>query len=132
MPESGLLEERADAATELERRIRERTRELEQTLERLKQSERSFKLLVASVTDYAIFMLDPVGNIVSWNAGAERIKGYREDEIIGRHFSCFYTEEDRKADVPARGLRWRRCEGRVPAHRPCGPPRYRSGRSAGR
>ena len=112
MPESGLLEERTDAATELERRIRERTRELEQALERLKQSERSFKLLVASVTDYAIFMLDPLGNIVSWNAGAERIKGYRATEIIGQHFSVFYSPKDREDGLPQRALMTAAREGR--------------------
>jgi PAS domain S-box-containing protein len=53
-----------------------------------------FELLVSSVVDYAIFMLDPSGHIVTWNEGAERIKGYRADEIIGRHFSVFYPDED--------------------------------------
>jgi hypothetical protein len=62
--------------------------------ERLRQDEQRFKLLVEGVKDYAIFMLDPFGNVASWNAGAERIKGYRADEIIGRHFSLFYPEED--------------------------------------
>ena len=50
----------------------------------------SFRLLVESVKDYAIVMLDPEGHVASWNAGAERIKGYRPEEIIGKHFSCFY------------------------------------------
>ena len=53
-------------------------------------------LLVEAVTDYAIFMLDPAGNVVNWNPGAERIKGYTREEIIGQHFSRFYTEEDRQ------------------------------------
>ena len=66
--------------------------------------ERRFGLLVQAVTDYAIYMLDPKGHIVSWNAGAERIKGYRSDEIIGRHFSTFFTEEDRAAGKPAFAL----------------------------
>ena len=61
-------------------------------------------LLVQSVTDYAIYMLDTNGIVRSWNAGAERFKGYRADEIIGEHFSRFYTEEDRKAGKPARAL----------------------------
>lgn len=60
----------------------------------LHQSEERFRLLVEGVRDYAIFMLDPFGNIATWNAGAERFKGYKEDEIIGQHFSRFYTEED--------------------------------------
>ena len=63
-----------------------------------------FKLLVEAVSNYAILMLDPSGNITSWNAGAERIKGYREQEILGRHFSRFYTEEDRAAGLPAHVL----------------------------
>src|SRR6202021_1586223 len=78
-------------------------RALQIALDRLQESERSFELLVTSVTDYAIFMLDPAGQIVSWNAGARRIKGYDAQEIIGRNFSCFYTEEDRQGDRPARG-----------------------------
>jgi len=53
-----------------------------------------FRLLVSSVLDYAIFALDPTGHILTWNAGAERFKGYRADEVIGKHFSIFYTEED--------------------------------------
>ncbi|WP_320109533.1 hybrid sensor histidine kinase/response regulator [Bosea sp. NBC_00550] len=60
----------------------------------LRESEQSFRLLVQGVTDYAIFMLDEKGFVTNWNAGAERIKGYRPDEIIGRHFSVFYTPED--------------------------------------
>ena len=62
--------------------------------------------------DYAIIMLDPDGHIVSWNAGAERIKGYREEEILGRHFSCFYTEEDIRRGHPEHELRVAATEGR--------------------
>ncbi|HWE78680.1 MAG TPA: PAS domain S-box protein [Pseudolabrys sp.] len=72
--------------------------------EALRASEQQFRSLVAGVTDYAIFMLNPNGIISSWNAGAERIKGYRASEIIGRHFSEFYTEEDRALKVPHRAL----------------------------
>src|SRR5215831_15676046 len=61
--------------------------------ENLLQSEERFRLLVESVRDYAIFMLDPEGRVATWNAGAERIKGYKAEEIIGRHFSCFYPPE---------------------------------------
>lgn len=68
--------------------------------ESLHRSERDFQLLVRSVTDYAIFMLDPDGHIISWNSGAERIKGYCEEEILNQHFSRFYTPEDRAAGVP--------------------------------
>ncbi|WP_259315574.1 sensor histidine kinase [Capillimicrobium parvum] len=63
-----------------------------------------FRRLVAGVRDYAIFMLDPGGHVASWNAGAEHIKGYTEDEIVGRHFSVFYTEPDLMRDHPAHEL----------------------------
>jgi PAS domain S-box-containing protein len=59
-----------------------------------RQTDDSFRLLVESVRDYAIFMLDPTGHVATWNLGAERIKGYKADEIIGRHFSTFYLAED--------------------------------------
>ena len=72
--------------------------------EELRQSTEIFQLLVSSVRDYAIFMLDPQGNIATWNLGAERIKGYRPEEIIGRHFSNFYGEEDRRDRKPEREL----------------------------
>jgi PAS domain S-box-containing protein len=61
--------------------------------------------MVEAVTDYAIFMLDPNGQIVSWNKGARRIKGYEADEILGRHFSCFYTAADQQRGVPMRALK---------------------------
>ena len=69
-------------------------------------SERAglYRLLVESVHDYAIFALDTDGHILTWNAGAERFKGYKADEIIGRHFSVFYTEEDIAAGKPWREL----------------------------
>ncbi|MDI1262448.1 MAG: ATP-binding protein [bacterium] len=69
------------------------------------ESERNFRLLVEGVTDYALYMLDPTGIITSWNIGGQRIKGYKPDEIIGRHFSCFYTKVDRANGKPARALR---------------------------
>jgi PAS domain S-box-containing protein len=72
--------------------------------ERLRHSEEMFRLLVASVKDYAIFMLDTGGRIASWNAGAQRIKGYTADEIIGKHFSIFYPEEDIESGKPPREL----------------------------
>jgi PAS domain S-box-containing protein len=77
--------------------------------------ERQFRLLVQSVVDYAIFMLDPTGVIRSWNAGAARMKGYAADEIIGRHFSSFYTEEDRAAGTPQRALATALSEGKFEA-----------------
>ena len=64
-------------------------------------NDEAFRLLVESVVDYAIFMLDPKGRVTSWNPGAERIKGYRDEEIRGRHYSCFYPEEARRAGTPA-------------------------------
>jgi PAS domain S-box-containing protein len=79
------------------------------------KSERNFRLLVQGVTDYAIFMLSPDGHITSWNSGARRIKGYTEGEIIGSHFSRFYTPEDVAAGVPIRGLETARREGRFEA-----------------
>jgi PAS domain S-box-containing protein len=81
--------------------------------EALKQSEERFRLLVEGVKDYAIFSLTPDGHVASWNLGAERIKGYRADEIIGRHFSCFYPEEDIRNGKPEQELRIATSEGRV-------------------
>ncbi|MCB8820261.1 hybrid sensor histidine kinase/response regulator [Microvirga rosea] len=69
------------------------------------RDEGLLQLLLSSITDYAIYMLDPTGTIVSWNAGAQRFKGYNEDEIIGEHFSRFYTDEDRAIDFPAYALK---------------------------
>ncbi|MBC8074770.1 MAG: PAS domain-containing protein, partial [Chloroflexales bacterium] len=63
-----------------------------------------FRLLVEAVKDYGIFMVDPAGNVSSWNTGAEKIKGYKAEEIIGQHISCFYTPEDVAAGKPQRGL----------------------------
>ena len=72
--------------------------------EELRGSEEQFRLLVNGVKDYAIFMLDPAGHVVSWNTGAERIKGYCAEEILGRHFSCFYPSEDIESGKPAMEL----------------------------
>ena len=81
--------------------------------EPLRQSNEIFQLLVSSVRDYAIFMLDPDGIVVTWNRGAERIKGYRPQDIIGRHFSTFYSEEDVRSGKPERELEIARREGSV-------------------
>jgi PAS domain S-box-containing protein len=81
--------------------------------EELRQSTEVFQLLVSAVRDYAIFMLDPNGNIATWNRGAERIKGYKPDEIIGSHFSRFYTEEDKANHKPERELEIAREQGSV-------------------
>jgi PAS domain S-box-containing protein len=83
--------------------------------EALRKSEERFRLLVQSVTDYAIYMLDPVGTITSWNSGAERFKGYKTDEILGENFARFYSEEDRIAGLPSRALNTAEREGRFEA-----------------
>jgi len=80
--------------------------------EALRRSEQEFRLLVQGVTDYAIYMLDETGRVTTWNLGAERIKGYRPEEIIGGHLSTFYTEEDRAAGAPANALAVAAREGR--------------------
>ncbi|HXA38001.1 MAG TPA: PAS domain S-box protein, partial [Phenylobacterium sp.] len=80
--------------------------------ETLKRSEEQFRLLVQGVTDYAIYMLDPTGRVSSWNAGAERIKGYAPGEIMGEHFSRFYTDADRATGEPEKALRTAASEGR--------------------
>src|SRR5246127_3769183 len=87
--------------------------ELKRAEERLRQSEERFRLMVENVVDYAILMLDPNGNVVSWNAGAERIKGYRAEEIIGRHFSQFYPAEDVESGKPQRELEEAIANGRL-------------------
>ena len=80
--------------------------------ELLRQSEERFRLLIEAVKDYAIFMLDTQGRVASWNAGAERIKGYRADEIIGEHFRIFYTDDARERRWPEEELRRAREQGR--------------------
>jgi len=81
--------------------------------EKLRQSEEMFRLIVASVKDYAIFLLDPEGHVKTWNAGAQRIKGYAPHEIIGHHFSEFYPESDKRDGKPARELEIARESGSV-------------------
>jgi len=78
----------------------------------LRQSQEQFKLLVEGVTDYAIYMLDPQGRVTNWNAGAQRIKGYSAEEIIGSHFSKFYTDEEKRAGLPTTALRIAEQEGK--------------------
>jgi PAS domain S-box-containing protein len=77
--------------------------------------ERRFRLLVQGVTDYAIYMLDPEGVVSNWNPGAQLIKGYTADEIVGQHFSRFYTPEDVAARVPWKALETAVTEGRFTA-----------------
>jgi PAS domain S-box-containing protein len=74
--------------------------------------EQRFRRLIEAVTDYAIYMLDPEGQVTNWNTGAQRFKGYTPDEIIGEHFSRFYTDEDRQTDLPKRALATAAREGR--------------------
>ena len=81
----------------------------------LRDSDTQFRQLVAAVTDYAIYMIDPQGFVITWNPGAERIKGYRRDEIVGKHFSRFYSPEDRAAGVPDHALATARETGRYEA-----------------
>jgi len=91
--------------------LQQKTQALEHAL-KLRQSEERFRLLVEAVQDYAIFMLDPTGHIVSWNNGAQRIKGYQAAEIIGKHFSCFYPPEDLQNGKPQWELEVASKEGR--------------------
>jgi len=91
--------------------LQQRAEVLEKELA-LRESEAPFRLLVEAVQDYAIFMLNPEGRVSSWNVGAERIKGYKSNEIIGQHFSCFYPEEDVREGKPGRELVVAEAEGR--------------------
>jgi len=86
--------------------------ERRESADALERSEEEFRLLVESVTDYAIYRLDSAGRVATWNAGAQRIKGYGRDEIIGQSFARFYTDEDRAAGEPERTLAIARRDGR--------------------
>jgi PAS domain S-box-containing protein len=99
----------------LEQRAVQRAQELASSTLQLEESERRFRILVEGVNDYAIFMLDPTGNVISWNPGAQRIKGYTREEIVGQHFSRFYTEEDRSQGVPHKALETARATGKFEA-----------------
>jgi len=88
----------------LEARVADRARQLAATAAQLEETERRFHLLIDAVTDYAIFMLDTAGNVISWNPGAERINGYSSAEILGQHFSRFHTEDDRQKLLPRTAL----------------------------
>jgi len=81
----------------------------------LRETASQFQALIGGVTDYALFMLDPNGLVINWNVGAERIKGYSAEDIIGQHFSRFYTDRDRAAGLPARALHIATQEGRYEA-----------------
>ncbi|HEY5897746.1 MAG TPA: MASE1 domain-containing protein [Burkholderiales bacterium] len=103
---AAVLAQLAASRNELETRVAERTR-------LLADSERRFRLMVDSVVDYAIFMLDAQGRVASWNAGAQRIKGYSAAEVIGQHFSRFYPPEEVALGRPAQALATAQREGRV-------------------
>ena len=93
----------------LQREVWQRTR----AEEALRRSEENYRLLVESVQDYAILTLDPNGIVTSWNAGAQRIKGYSAEEIIGKHFSCFYPPEETEGGKPERELKIAATQGRL-------------------
>jgi PAS domain S-box-containing protein len=99
----------------LEERVQERTREIAEAMAERRDSEHRFRMLVNGIRDYAIFMLDPNGMVTNWNIGAERIKGYTEAEIVGCHFSVFYSDNDREWGAPQRALTIARTTGRFEA-----------------
>jgi PAS domain S-box-containing protein len=101
--EAVIVQDHASGSAYLQGTMRDIT-EARKSEEALRESEERFRLLVECVKDYAIFMLDPQGSVVSWNTGTERLKGYSADEIIGGNYSSFYSSEDRKSGVPARDL----------------------------
>jgi PAS domain S-box-containing protein len=103
---AAIVTERKEMGDDLEIRVRQRTHDLA-------KSEERFRLVVAGVKDFAIFMLDPLGNIVSWNEGARRTEGYEANEIIGKHFSVFYTPEDIDREKPAWEIREATEHGRI-------------------
>jgi PAS domain S-box-containing protein len=91
----------SSSASGQETEVARLTRELHEA----RETEQQFAILVQSIKEYAIYMMDSAGHIISWNSGAERIKGYSRDEIIGQHFSRFYTGVDRKSGLPTKALR---------------------------
>ncbi len=98
---------------ELERQVRERTAELVELNETLKKSEQRYHLMVEEVQEYAILYLNREGIVENWNTGAEKIKGYKAEEIIGKSFSNFYTEKDRKVKLPQKLLRLAATDGKA-------------------
>src|SRR5690348_14045495 len=105
------LEREIAARKKAEHALQEANAELQSQVEALRTTEERFRLLVEGTKDYAIFMLDPAGHIVSWNPGAERIKQYPTEEIVGQHFSRFYSPEDVDSGRPAMELRVAAAEG---------------------
>ena len=94
------------------RELQKHIDDCERTVEKLMQSEQQFRLLIEGVQDYAIYLLDPDGLVATWNTGAQRIKRYRAEEIIGQHFSRFYTPDDIQAGRPNRALEIASTQGR--------------------
>jgi rsbT co-antagonist protein RsbR len=105
----GAEEERKKQVAQKNGKVGTKTQGVEKALQ---ESEERFRLLVDGVRDYGLLMLDPSGHVVSWNAGAERIKGYRTEEIVGKDFSCFYTAEDIQSGKPKEELKIATAEGR--------------------
>jgi PAS domain S-box-containing protein len=106
------LEREVTARKEAEGALQRANAELGRQVQALRASEEQLRLLIDGTRDYALFLLDPAGRVASWNAGAERLKQYRAEEIIGQHFSRFYPAEDLQAGKPARELRAAAAEGR--------------------
>jgi PAS domain S-box-containing protein len=102
--EKKFIQDKDAFASELEKQVQQRTSELTQANESLKKSEERYHLMVEEVQDYAILYLNRKGIVENWNTGAEKIKGYRADEIIGKSFSVFYTREDRNNNLPQKLL----------------------------
>lgn len=98
------IQEQRTFAEELEKQVQERTYELKQSNESLKKSEERYHLMVEEVQDYAILYLNREGIVENWNSGAEKIKGYKANEIIGKSFSNFYTQEDQESGMPQKLL----------------------------
>ena len=92
------------AYASLEARVEDRTADLAQATEKLRASDERFRLLLEGVSDHAIFMLDPLGNVLTWSAGAQELDGYAAEEIIGRHYSCLFTPEGVASGKPEQEL----------------------------
>ncbi len=107
------IQEQKVFANELEKQVRERTKELSVINESLQKSEERYHLMVEEVQDYAILYLNQFGVIENWNKGAEKIKGYTAEEIIGKNFQIFYTETDRKINLPQKLLNLAKQEGKA-------------------
>lgn len=106
------ISEKGDGIDALAAGMNTLSEELDSYIKQLEDSKERFQLLVENVKDYAIFMLDPNGYILSWNQGAERIKGYKAEEVIGKHISVFYTDEEIKNGEPAYNLKMAKEKGR--------------------